>query len=139
MIVGGCMCGAVRYRVPGQMLWSAYCHCTDCQRAAAADYVSWFGVTRDSVDWAGARGFFKSSLRVVRSFCETCGTPLTFETEILPGETHLYAPSLDDRSLYRPTAHVFWPERVPWLGLTDDLPKYERGMQSAALDGTGIG
>ena len=134
MIEGRCMCGTVRYRVPGPMLWAAYCHCTDCQHAAGADYVSWFGVTRDTVEWTGDRGFFKSSPQVVRSFCEACGTPMTFETEILPEETHLYAPSLDDRSLYRPTGHVFWPERVPWLTLADDLPKYERGMQSAALD-----
>ena len=63
---------------------------------------------------------------------------MTFQTEILPEETHLYAPSLDDRAPYHPTAHVYWPERVPWLTIEDELPKYERGMQSAVLDGNKI-
>ena len=50
------MCGAITYEVAGDMLWAAHCHCEDCQRAAGADYVSWFGVRREAVTWRGRRG-----------------------------------------------------------------------------------
>ena len=138
MINGQCMCGAITYEVAGDMLWAAHCHCEDCQRAAGADYVSWFGVRREDVTWRGARGFHKSSPKVTRSFCPTCGTPMSFETDVLPEETHLYARSLSDRSLYQPTAHIFWSEKVPWLSMDDGLPKHEKGLQAATLDGKTI-
>ncbi|NNE81602.1 MAG: GFA family protein [Silicimonas sp.] len=139
MITGGCMCGACRYKAKGKMLWTAYCHCRDCQRASGADYVSWFGMERSGVTWSGPRQEFESSPGVTRSFCSTCGTPLSFESHVFPTETHFYAPSLDDLSLYLPKGHVFWSEHVPWLSNGDDLPKHPKGLQAAAVEGKDLG
>ena len=39
---GGCLCGAVRYRLEGPPLHADYyCHCRMCQRAAGAPVVAW--------------------------------------------------------------------------------------------------
>jgi len=132
---GRCFCGALTWRSAGPILWAALCHCEDCRRAASSDYVSWFGVPRGTVVWAGPRTLHRSSPKVVRSFCGTCGAPASFETEVFPDETHLYAPSLDDPTLYRPTAHIFWSERLPWVSVADDLPKHAKGLQHAATTG----
>ena len=115
------------------MLWAVLCHCEDCQRAASADYVSWFGLPKDSVVWEGPRKLYKSSEMATRSFCENCGTPMSYETSQMPDETHLYAPSLDDRALYRPSKHIFWTERVPWVEATSGLPRHAEGGQSAEV------
>ena len=123
MITGRCMCGSVRYEAKREMLWAALCHCEDCQRAAGADYVSWFGVANDVLKWSGERAFHASSPGVRRSFCPTCGTPMSFESQKYPDETHLYAPSLEDRSLYKPTKQLFWDEHVAWLPKAWDLPR----------------
>lgn len=139
MITGGCMCGACRYEAAGDMLWTAYCHCRDCQRAASADYVSWFGMQRAGVTWVGLRQEFESSPGIIRSFCKACGSPLSFESHVFPDETHFYAPSLDDLTIYRPKGHVFWSERVPWLSIIDDLPKHAKGLQAAAKEGRDLG
>lgn len=40
-----------------------------------------------------------------------------------PAEVRLFAATLDDLTLYQPTAHVHWAERVPWLHPDDGLPK----------------
>ncbi|WP_371055829.1 GFA family protein [Rhodosalinus sp. K401] len=132
---GRCFCGAVRWRSDGAILWAAICHCIDCRRAASADHVSWLGVNRSSLSWEGPRQEFQSSERVFRSFCGNCGSPMSFETAVFPEETHLYANALDDPSFYKPAAHIFWSERVPWFAKCDDLPRHEKGFQDAARSG----
>ena len=134
-ITGRCFCGAVTWQASIPILWSAYCHCEDCRRALSADYASWFGVARASLIWAGPRQCYRSSAYVSRSFCMNCGTPTSFETDILPNETHLYATTLDQSELYQPTAHLFWSERLPWVVMGDDLPKHSKGLQHATLAG----
>lgn len=135
---GRCFCGACTWTARDEILWAALCHCKDCRRAASSDYVSWFGVPRDSVTWTGPRKTYHSSENVTRSFCSKCGSPLSFQTDILPDEIHLYAPSLDDPSVYKPTAHIFWSEHLPWVQDADDLPKHEKGLQDATEKGVDL-
>lgn len=137
-ISGRCQCGSLTWSTDSPILWSALCHCEDCRRAASSDYVSWLGVARAAVSWAGPRRFHKSSAKVMRGFCGNCGSPASFETEVFPDETHLYAASLDDPHLYTPTAHIFWSERLPWVSATDDLPKHPKGLQHAAQSGKSL-
>lgn len=128
MLSGRCFCGAVTWQSDGDMLWRSLCHCEDCRRAASADFVSWFGVHRETVRWSGPRKCYQSSEKAVRSFCTGCGSPLSYETEDYPEETHLYAASLDDPALYKPAAHIFWSERLPWTAESGTLPKFDKGQ-----------
>ncbi len=121
---GRCSCGAVTYRGEGKPNWAIMCHCEDCQRASGADYVSWLSIPDKGLIWTGERKFHASSPDVTRSFCANCGTPMSYENEKLPGETHLYAPTLSDRSQFHPEAHIMWSERVPWIEISDGSPKY---------------
>lgn len=49
---------------------------------------------------------------------------MTYQFEGWPDETHLYAASLEDPSQFEPQAHFHYAERVHWISLTDELPKY---------------
>ena len=138
LLSGRCFCGALGWQAKGPMLWSALCHCEDCRRAASSDYVSWFGVHKSGLIWTGPRTFYQSSAQVWRSFCADCGAPASFETQVFSDETHLYAATLDDPSLYQPTAHIFWSERLPWISVRDDLPKHAKGLQDAAQSGVDL-
>jgi hypothetical protein len=137
-LTGRCGCGALTWASRGPILWAALCHCEDCRRAASADYVSWFGVPMGGLRWQGPQRFYRSSENVMRSFCNACGAPASFETTVFPNETHLYAASLDDPALYRPTAHIFWSERRPWVRFEDGLPKHAKGLQDAAKKGRAV-
>lgn len=86
---------------------------------------SYFGVGRAQVSWEGSRSFYNSSPGVTRGFCGECGTPVHYMCTRWPGEIHLFAATLNDLTLYKPTAHVHWAERVPWFTLHDGLPRYE--------------
>jgi len=132
---GRCFCGQVHWHSTGEILWTAICHCEDCRRAASADYVSFLGLPKETVTWSGPRTVYKSSEKVHRSFCSHCGTPMSFESAVFPDETHLLAVTLDHPETYRPSAHIYWSERLPWTNIGDALPKHEKGLQVAALAG----
>jgi hypothetical protein len=126
--VGGCFCGAVRFSITAEPIWSAYCHCDSCRRATAAPVAAFVGFAEDGVRFDGdARRIFSSSSGVERSYCANCGTPLSYRSTRWPGEIHLYTPTFDHPEAYPPTFHVHWAEKLSWLVVTDTLPKYERG------------
>jgi hypothetical protein len=123
---GRCLCGAVRYRFSGAMLWQAHCHCESCRRNTSAPLTTFFAVPKHDFAFEGDEpGTYASSPGVRRRFCRTCGTPMSYEYSGKPDEIHLYAANLDESGDIAPERHDFWNERVPWLSVTDDLPKHE--------------
>lgn len=124
---GGCLCGKVRYRVRGKPDWIAHCHCESCRKASGGAVVTWAGYTNDTYEVTkGAPVRFDSSAGVTRGFCGDCGSPLTYEAERYPGEVYVTVGTLDTPDDFPPTAHVHDEERVPWLHMADDLPRYRR-------------
>ena len=125
-IEGGCRCGAVRYRAEGGPLWITHCHCADCRRSSGAPVSTFVGVGTESfVFVAGTPGSHESSPDVIRKFCGACGTPLTYEAAVYPGEVHIMAGTLDAPESLKPERHVFDRERMPWMGIADDLPRHD--------------
>ena len=121
---GRCLCGQVRWASDGPVLWAGHCHCESCRRASSAPVTSFFGVPRDSVAWDGEVSVFLSSPGNQRGFCPGCGSQVLFRSDRWPDETHLYAATLNDPDQFKPEAHYHYAERVPWLTVTDDLPKH---------------
>jgi len=122
---GGCACGAVRYSVTGAPKWASHCHCRDCRRAAGAPYVTYVGLLAPQVAWSGDTPLrYHSSPGVTRSFCGKCCTSLTYEGERWPGELHILAATLDDPGLIKPQAHVYVGQKLPWVHLSDGLPRF---------------
>lgn len=107
-------------------MWQAICHCESCRRASGAPFVGWFGVKDGAWLWTAQEpGRYQSSAGVERTFCTTCGTPLTFASARWPDETHFLAATLDDPADYAPSTHVFTAEALPWGLGHDDLPRFE--------------
>lgn len=46
-------------------------------------------------------------------------------------ETHFYVASLDNPAELVPQFHVHWQEKLPWITLSDDLPKYATSTDEA--------
>ena len=121
---GRCLCGAVTYEYEGERRWSAYCHCESCRRNCSAPVTAFFGADRNGFRWTGAApAAYESSPGVRRLFCGRCGTPMAYDADHDARDIHLYAASLDDPADYRPTAHVFTAERLPWFDVADELKR----------------
>ncbi|WP_458722334.1 GFA family protein [Shimia sp. W99] len=132
---GHCLCGQTLWEFDGDATWSCYCHCDDCRRNCAAPLVAWVGVPLCQFRWTGAAPKTReSSPGVYRHFCASCGSPMAFEADHYAGGMHLYAASLEDPEHFSPTFHVNYQSKLPWLEISDSLPKYEGTLLHAPKD-----
>ncbi|MEM9331706.1 MAG: GFA family protein [Pseudomonadota bacterium] len=121
---GGCLCGAVRFSIKGSLLWSGHCHCESCRRQTSSPMTTYFCVRESDMMFHGeSLEIYESSEGVERSFCKICGTPMSYTNQSRPGEIDLYVASLDFPEKLSPEKHMCWEERLPWLSISDDLPK----------------
>ena len=122
---GGCLCGAVRYRIDGEPLSAGYCYCRICQRAAGAPVVAWVAFHRGGFRFVrGAPHAVKASERATRRFCGDCGTALTFEYSADTQTIDVTIASLDDPSSTEPLYEIWTSSKPPWLHLEGDGPHY---------------
>ena len=99
---------------------------------------TYIGVADGKWRWTqGAPKLYQSSPGVERSFCGTCGTPLSFRSQKMSGVMHLYVATLDAPQDMAPTLHVAIEEKLPWLKLCDDLPTSVGPDYTKARPGTG--
>jgi hypothetical protein len=120
---GGCLCGAVRYRISGAPRSADYCHCRMCRRAAGAPVVARLTVANDSFAWTrGEPAVYRSSAEAERFFCRQCGAQLALRDE--PAFLDVTLASLDAPEAVRPSYHIWTTSRIGWFDLADDLPRY---------------
>lgn len=122
---GSCLCGKVSYSAAFPSLWVAHCHCTRCQRAHGAAFVTWVGFPQSQVAIEGedVLRWFVASEGGSRGFCGLCGSPMFFKSERWSGELHIARALFHDPIDRDPQAHVFYETHVPWNLVSDELPK----------------
>jgi hypothetical protein len=120
---GGCQCGRVRYRIEGEPVFSAICHCSMCRRAHAAPAVAWAMFNEAQVSFSGAaRATYASSPGAQRGFCAACGTQISFTASYIPGLIDISIGSLDRPEAIAPQLHYWDSRRIPWVRFGDGLP-----------------
>lgn len=123
---GGCLCGALRYRIDGKRVDAGWCHCRICQKAAGAPVVPWGTWPAEAFRWTrGQPAVYRSSSRGLRAFCPTCGTPLVFRHAEDHPTLDVTLASLDDPAAVRPEYHTWTASQVTWVTLQDGLPRHE--------------
>lgn len=129
-LAGGCLCGAVRYRLRGAPTHVTHCHCRSCRRASGAVFVTWFTIKASELEWRGEKPtLYRSSAAVSRGFCPHCGTSLTYRHESDPEEIDITAASLDEPERLTPESHCWWEQHLEWgsAAAQGALPVHPRG------------
>ena len=137
---GGCMCGAVRYEARGEPFSIAHCHCHSCRKHTGGPVVTLAGYLKEQVSFSGTeRSLYESSPGALRAYCGQCGSPLTWEGDggDLGPIIELHLSTFDEPEGVVPTAHAFYPERLPWFDIADDLPRYDGFADLSTLLGNG--
>src|SRR3982074_1986958 len=129
---GGCLCGALRYEADGEPMASGHCYCEDCRKASGSGFIPFMGFPSSAVRFSGQSLKFTSKAAnggdAVRNSCPVCGG-LVFGGEVGKDTMFtIYAGSLDDPSLFHPTAPIFTPDRPSWAVIPPGLKIFERGI-----------
>ena len=129
---GGCLCGAVRYRVTAAPTALVVCHCDTCRRAAGAPSLAW-AIFR-AADFAFTRGApatYASSPGVERGFCARCGTTLTYAGNDRRDVADVTTASLDDPDAFVPTKEIWLEEKIGWEAVDHARLRYPRSSRSS--------
>jgi hypothetical protein len=112
--MGGCRCGAVRYALAGEPVYSALCHCSDCRASSGAPMLGWAAFPAPSLAvLAGTPRTFRPGGDATRQFCGECGTGLFYTNEaLLPGLVDVQIATLDDPERFPPQLRVQVAERL---------------------------
>jgi len=136
-VLGGCLCGAIRYEVVRPFTSVSVCHCRSCRLASGAPTVSWFVLPRTGFRWLqGSPKSFASSPPVKRGFCGECGTQLTYEHTDSPREIEVTTMSLDEPAEVPPTKEIWLSERIPWVPTMKSLKHCSQDGSAAGTEAT---
>jgi hypothetical protein len=136
---GGCLCGAVRFSAELPALWVAHCHCSRCQRAHGAPFVTWVGFRADAVvlpPEGSSLRWFTTPEGAGRGFCAHCGSPMCFKSPAYPGELHIARAVFLTELQQLPSSNVFFSTHARWAVDVHQLPR-EDELQPGP-DGAGL-
>lgn len=126
MAKGGCLCGAVRFEVEGELPTPDACHCTQCRRQSGHYWAS-TDVLRTALTIEGGErvSWYRSSERVRRGFCSLCGSPLFWDPE---GRERIAVAmgAFDAPTGTRLGKHIFVADKGDYYDIGDGLPQIER-------------
>lgn len=133
-IEGGCNCGAVRYRLSGEPMAVAVCHCSNCRRQSGSAFsvnvvvrADAMAVTGDLTTWEDRDT--ESGAPVLRQFCATCGSPIRSLSAASPKVAIVKAGTADDPGRFAPAIHVWTASALPWVDIPAEMPQFARNPQ----------
>ncbi|RKG83007.1 GFA family protein [Corallococcus terminator] len=120
---GSCLCGAIRFEVTGPLRPPDACHCSRCRKQSGHFWAS-TDVSRAALTIHGADRltWFRSSEKVRRGFCSTCGSVLFWDP--LPKDTIAIAMgAFDAPTETRLAMHIHVADKGDYYELGDGVPQ----------------
>jgi hypothetical protein len=129
---GGCLCGAVRYKVEGEPLRAHVCHCTYCQRRTGSAFamvgvfdekhVSMSGLPVSSYEYRSD----ESGRRLWFQFCPRCGTTVGFRIERAPTAYAISVGTFDDPEWLDINRHIWTRSAQDWVTIPEGTERFEK-------------
>src|SRR5215470_564126 len=129
-MTGGCLCGQVRYSADAEPVFTAVCHCRNCQKQAGTAFSIVVVIPRTALTVTGHTKTFHdtgdSGQPVARRFCPECGSPIFSDVTVMPGLTFIKAGTLDDTSWLDPKMHVYCDSAERWTPIPEGSQKFAK-------------
>jgi len=130
IIIGGCLCGSVRYQATAKPLMTRACWCRTCQYFAAGNAAVNLVFNADAVTISGELSDFESVAdsgnKMHRKFCPKCGVHLFSQAEVRPHILIVRAGTLDDQKNIKIDALIWTSSAPAWAYLDPSIPHFEK-------------
>ena len=127
MIEGECFCGAIKYRIDGELVHARSCHCSRCRKAFSGAG-SAYAELADPATFSWVKGSdnlqtYTSQEQWGLAFCRTCGTTIcgTHKNQV-HGVT---LGTVNDDPGVEIEAHIFVGSKAPWDHIGGSAPQYD--------------
>ncbi|WP_163995583.1 GFA family protein [Pyxidicoccus caerfyrddinensis] len=120
---GSCLCGAVTFEVSGHLHPPDACHCSQCRKQSGHFWAS-TDVARAALTLHGADKltWFRSSEKVRRGFCSTCGSSL-FWDPIHKDTISIAMGAFDLPTDTRLAMHIHVADKGDYYEIADGVPQ----------------
>jgi hypothetical protein len=129
-IVGGCLCGKVRYSANVEPAFTGLCHCSDCQKSTGSAFSVVIAVPKDALTVQGRLTTFSkpgdSGQALERRFCPECGSGLVEEAAVMPGIVMINVGTLDDSSWVKPAMQIYCDSAQSWVQLGGEMQRFPK-------------
>ena len=131
---GGCLCGAVRFKIEGDPMISGACYCRDCQYVSGggAAYGLMYPAPAVTITTGETRTHTikaESGADVFREFCPRCGVHLISHNSAHPQFRTVKIGTLDDPSSFQSQGNIWTSSAQPWHRIETDLPSHEKNPE----------
>lgn len=123
---GGCRCGGVKYTSSVSPSDITLCHCRACQQVSGSVYLPFISFDSTALHYTSTTTLrtLKLSQPGERTYCSSCGTPISMVYSFFPGEVSVTMGSVDLSSftceIPKVKTHIYLSEKAPWFVLPDD-------------------
>ena len=138
MLKGSCLCGGVTVRVEGELERPPEaCHCTQCRKQSGS-FLTAVNVRKSHLTVGGQEhvGWYRSSEKVERGFCKTCGSTLLWAPKMEGYEwiavamglfvwTAVAMGAFDTPTQTKLALHIFVSEKGDYYDIDDGIPRSE--------------
>jgi len=123
---GSCLCGAVQFTIAGDLTAPDACHCTQCRKSSGHFFAS-CDVPRSAVtiENEDKLTWFRSSEKVRRGFCATCGSSL-FWDPIHRDFIAVAMGAFDEATGVQLAKHIFVADKGDYYAITDKLAQNQQ-------------
>ena len=79
---GRCLCGAVTFKIKGELRQVLVCHCSQCRRSSGHQWAATAApVEAIEIDCQNTLSWYRSSSKAKRGFCRRCGSSLFWQED----------------------------------------------------------
>ena len=123
---GGCLCGAVRYRVRGKLRGVIACHCSQCRRTSG-HFAAMTSAPSANIELTNSERlvWYRSSDTAERGFCGACGGNIFWKPSGRDAIS-ITAGTLDAPTHLAMVEHIFVADKSDYYTIDDELPKQQQ-------------
>ncbi len=126
-LTGGCLCGAVEYMIPDDLIYAGYCHCSECRRWTGGPFSATGGIKASEFKLQKGAPFlssFKKGKNSIAYFCKQCSSIVCGE---VPEHQMVFVMlgTLAESPSLQPQWHIYTGSKLDWYQINDDLPQFE--------------